>query len=37
MMKPDEVAESVVHVLTRPRTLRMLESSLLPMGEDSLG
>lgn len=37
MMKPDEVAQSVVHVLTRPRTLRMLESSLLPMGEDSLG
>lgn len=37
MMKPDEVAESVLHVLTRPRTLRVLESSLLPMGEDSLG
>ncbi len=37
MMRPDEVAESVLHVLTRPRTLRVLESSLLPMGEDSLG
>jgi NADP-dependent 3-hydroxy acid dehydrogenase YdfG len=37
MMHPDEVAESVLHVLTRPRTLRVLESSLLPMGEDSLG
>ena len=37
MMQPDEVAESVLHVLTRPRTLRVLESSLLPMGEDSLG
>ncbi len=37
MMKPDEVAESVLHVLTRPRNMRVLESSLLPMGEDSLG
>lgn len=37
MMHPDEVAESVLHVLTRPRTHRVLESSLLPMGEDSLG
>ena len=37
MMRPDEVAESVLHVLTRPRNLRVLESSLLPMGEDSLG
>jgi NAD(P)-dependent dehydrogenase (short-subunit alcohol dehydrogenase family) len=37
MMHPDQVAESVLHVLTRPRTLRVLESSLLPMGEDSLG
>ena len=37
MMRPDEVAETVLHVLTRPRNLRVLESSLLPMGEDSLG
>lgn len=37
MMRPGEVAESVLHVLTRPRTHRVLESSLLPMGEDSLG
>lgn len=37
MMQPNEVAESALYVLTRPRTHRVLESSLLPMGEDSLG
>jgi hypothetical protein len=26
-----------MHALTRPRTHRMLEASLLPMAEDSLG
>ncbi|MDQ6840865.1 MAG: SDR family oxidoreductase [Actinomycetota bacterium] len=37
MMRPEEVAESVVWAVTRPRTHRMLEASLLPMAEDSLG
>jgi 3-oxoacyl-[acyl-carrier protein] reductase len=37
MMKPEEVAEEIVHTLTRPRSLRVLEASLLPMNEDSLG
>lgn len=36
MMRPEEVAESVMYTLTRPRTHRILESSLLPMAEDSL-
>jgi NAD(P)-dependent dehydrogenase (short-subunit alcohol dehydrogenase family) len=37
MMRPEEVADSVLHALSRPRTHRVLESSLLPMSEDSLG
>lgn len=37
MMHPDEVAAAVVHALTRPRTHRLFEASLLPMNEDSLG
>jgi NAD(P)-dependent dehydrogenase (short-subunit alcohol dehydrogenase family) len=37
MMRADEVADAVVYALTRPRTHRMLEASLLPMSEDSLG
>ncbi len=37
MMKPAEVAEAVLYAVTRPRTLRMLEASLLPMAEDSMG
>ena len=36
-MRPDEVADAVLYALTRPRTHRMLEASLLPMAEDSLG
>lgn len=36
-MRPEEVAEAVLHALTRPRTHRVLEASLLPMTEDSLG
>jgi NAD(P)-dependent dehydrogenase (short-subunit alcohol dehydrogenase family) len=36
-MRPDEVAAEVVHAVTRPRTQRVLESTLLPMSEDSLG
>jgi NAD(P)-dependent dehydrogenase (short-subunit alcohol dehydrogenase family) len=36
-MRPEEVADAVLYALTRPRTHRMLEASLLPMAEDSLG
>jgi len=36
-MRPEEVADEVVHAVTRPRTQRVLESTLLPMAEDSLG
>lgn len=37
MMRPEEVAESILHAVTRPRTHRVLETSLLPMTDDSLG
>lgn len=36
-MTPEEVAEEVVHAITRPRTVRVLESTVLPMAEDSMG
>ncbi len=36
MMRAEEVADSVLYALTRPRTHRVLESSLLPMAEDSM-
>jgi NADP-dependent 3-hydroxy acid dehydrogenase YdfG len=36
-MRSEEVAEAVLYALSRPRTHRMLEASLLPMAEDSLG
>ena len=36
-MTGDEVADEVVHALTRPRRLRMLETTLVPMAEDSMG
>jgi NAD(P)-dependent dehydrogenase (short-subunit alcohol dehydrogenase family) len=36
-MRPEEVAGAVLYALSRPRTHRMLEASLLPMAEDSLG
>lgn len=37
MMRPEEVAEAILHAVTRPRTHRVLETSLLPMSDDSLG
>jgi 3-oxoacyl-[acyl-carrier protein] reductase len=37
MMRAEDVAEEVLHALTRPRTLRLLEAALQPMSEDSLG
>jgi 3-oxoacyl-[acyl-carrier protein] reductase len=37
MMSADDVAEVVLHVLTRPRHLRILETALRPMSEASWG
>ena len=36
-MSADEVAETVVYALERPRTQRILEMNVLPMAEDSMG
>jgi NADP-dependent 3-hydroxy acid dehydrogenase YdfG len=37
MMTPEDVAELVVFVLTRPRSMRILETALRPMTEQSWG
>lgn len=37
MMAPGDVADVVIHVLTRPRHLRILETALRPMSEASWG
>jgi NADP-dependent 3-hydroxy acid dehydrogenase YdfG len=37
MMSSEEIADGIVHALTRPRTQRVLETTILPMSEDSLG
>jgi len=37
MMSPDDVAEVVMFVLTRPRNHRILETALRPIGEPSWG
>jgi NAD(P)-dependent dehydrogenase (short-subunit alcohol dehydrogenase family) len=37
MMRPEEVADAILYSVTRPRTHRVLESTLLPMSDDSLG
>lgn len=37
MMSPDDIAEIVLHVLTRPRHLRILETAIRPMSEASWG
>ena len=36
-MSAEEVAETVVYALERPRTQRVLEMNVLPMAEDSMG
>lgn len=36
MMRPEEIADAVVHAVTRPRTHRVLESTILPMSDDSM-
>jgi 3-oxoacyl-[acyl-carrier protein] reductase len=37
MMSPEDVAETVLFVLTRPRNHRILEVALRPVTEDSWG
>lgn len=37
MMRPEDVAEAVVYVLTRPRSHRILEMAFRPMSEPSMG
>ena len=37
MMSADDVADVVLHVLTRPRHVRILETALRPIGEASWG
>ena len=37
MMRPEEVAEAVMFVLTRPRTHRILEVAFRPVTETSWG
>jgi NADP-dependent 3-hydroxy acid dehydrogenase YdfG len=36
MMRAQEVADAVVHAVTRPRTHRVLEQTILPMSDDSM-
>ncbi len=36
MMRAQEVADAVLHAVTRPRTHRVLESTILPMSDDSM-
>ncbi len=36
MMLAEEVADAVVHAVTRPRTHRVLEQTILPMTDDSM-
>ncbi|MGN6380851.1 MAG: SDR family oxidoreductase [Gaiellales bacterium] len=37
MLRAEEVADAVVYAVTRPRTGRMFEASILPMSDDSMG
>jgi len=36
MMRAQEIADAVVHAVTRPRTYRVLEATILPMSDDSM-
>jgi 3-oxoacyl-[acyl-carrier protein] reductase len=36
MMRAGEVADAVIHAITRPRTHRVLEQTILPMTDDSM-
>src|SRR5262249_46069485 len=37
MLRADEVADAIMYAVTRPRTGRMFEASILPMSDDSMG
>jgi 3-oxoacyl-[acyl-carrier protein] reductase len=37
MMRPEDVAEAILFVLTRPRTQRILEVAFRPVTEQSWG
>lgn len=37
MLRAEEVADAVMFAVTRPRTGRMFEASILPMADDSMG
>jgi NADP-dependent 3-hydroxy acid dehydrogenase YdfG len=37
MLRADEVADAVMYAVTRPRTARIFETSILPMSDDSMG
>jgi NADP-dependent 3-hydroxy acid dehydrogenase YdfG len=37
MLRAEEVADAVLYAVTRPRTGRLFEASLLPMSDDSMG
>jgi NADP-dependent 3-hydroxy acid dehydrogenase YdfG len=37
MLRAEEVADAVMFAVTRPRTARMFEASMLPMSDDSMG
>jgi 3-oxoacyl-[acyl-carrier protein] reductase len=37
MLRADEVADAVMFAVTRPRTARIFEASVLPMADDSMG
>src|SRR6476620_982858 len=37
MLRAEEVADAVIYAITRPRTGRILEASILPMSDDSMG
>jgi NADP-dependent 3-hydroxy acid dehydrogenase YdfG len=37
MLRSEEVADAVMYAVTRPRTGRMFEASILPMADDSMG
>ena len=37
MLRAEEVADAVMYAVTRPRTGRIFEASILPMSDDSMG
>ena len=37
MLRAEQVADAVLYAITRPRTQRILETSILPMSDDSMG